>query len=70
MKHYLRSLQHHFEFIHHHHGKKLAHTGKIGVAAEGLYHAAELAGAHSGTLIAAGVLLVLLIAKVMTGGIE
>jgi hypothetical protein len=70
MKNYLHSLQHHFDFIHHHHGKKLAHTGKIGVVAEGVYHGAELLGAHSGTLIAAGVLLALLIVKVATGAIE
>lgn len=49
------------------HHKKLAHAGKVGMAAEGTYHMCEIAGAHSGVLIAAGVLLLMLVVRACTG---
>ena len=66
----LRSLRARYTLFHQHHGKHVAHIGRLGIFGEISYHTAEIMGAHSGVLVAAGILITIQAIRVLTGNLE
>ena len=66
----LRRFRMHYRQFHHHHGKRLAHVGKVGIFGEMAYHFAEVNGMHHGVIGAAIVLLVIQAIRVVCGQLD
>lgn len=56
-----------YRLFHMRHARTLVRVGRCGIFGEISYHAAELAGLHTGVLLAAGILVTVYAARVIAG---
>jgi hypothetical protein len=67
MRRHSLALRARYRLFHIHHGRVCERVGKVGIFGEMSYHAAELAGMHTGVLVAAGILITVYAARVAAG---